>query len=1032
MAFTELFIRRPVLSIVASLVILVLGLKCLTALPVLQYPRTQNAVVTVTTTYAGADPETIAGFITSPLENAVAQANGIDYMTSTSQTGASTITVNLRLNYDSGKALTEINTKVNSVLNQLPSGAQQPVLTLKVGQTIDAMYIGFDSTVLAPNQITDYLTRVVQPRLQAVPGVQTAEILGGKTFALRAWLDPFKMAAYGLTASDVSSALSSNDYIAGLGSTRGQLVQFNLTASTNLHSLGEFRDLVIKQSNGANIKLSDVANVSLGSEEYDSAVSYNGRRAVYIGIQTAPDANLLDVIRGVRAVYPAIQAQLPQGLGSEIIYDSTAFVNSSISEVESTLFEALAIVTLVVFAFLGSWRSVVIPVIAIPLSLVGTFGLMLAFGFSINLLTLLALVLAIGLVVDDAIIVVENVTRHLAEGLSPVDAAIKAARELFGPIVAMTIVLIAVFTPIGFQGGLTGALFSEFAFTLAGAVTVSALIALVLTPMCCAYFLKAPNATAPTFSDGIVNFIDVRMEALKRIYKRWLSGSLNYVPVTFVLAAAFLCAIPWLYLHAMSELAPGEDQGIILTQSIAAPDATLQLRQIYGEAAYRKFAAHPETDGVFQLDLPGSAIAGWVLKPWDQRKTTTKDLQPAIQQELATISGEKIVAFQPAALPGSSGLPIQFVIQTTDPFARLDGVAKTFLGEALKTGKFIFLDDDLKIDQPQTEVVIDRDKAGQLGLKLSDIGGALGSMLGGGYVNYFGLDGRSYKVTPQASQRFRLNPDQLLDYYVKTSDGTPISLDTVASLKTSTVPESLNHFQQINAATISGVAAPGISVGDAIAALKDLAARTLPAGYSVDFGGQSRQFVQESSGLAGTFAFAALIVFLALAAQFNSFRDPLIILISAPMAIAGAMIFIMLGVGGATLNIYTEVGLVTLMGLVSKHGILIVEFANDLQHKGLSKRAAIVEATATRLRPILMTTAAMVLGVAPLIVATGAGAASRFNMGLVIASGLTIGTLLTLFVVPAFYFVFAATHADPEVAGALSEPHRALTHATPA
>nr|QDP25929.1 MMPL family transporter [Bradyrhizobium cosmicum] len=1021
-SFTDIFIRRPVLAIVISLMILVLGLKSMTSLPILQYPRTQNAIVTVTTTYYGADSAIVAGFITTPLENAIAQANGIDYMTSTSQSGTSTITVNLRLNFDSGKALTEINTKVNSVLNQLPSGVQQPVLTVKVGQTIDAMYLGFSSDVLAPNQITDYLIRVVQPKLQAVTGVQTAELLGNKTFALRAWLDPIKLAAYGLTASDVSTALSNNDYIAGLGTTKGQMVQVNLTAATNLKSLQEFRDLVVKQAGSSNVKLSDVANVTLGSEDYDSSVGFNGKRAVYIGIQVAPNANLLDVIKGVRAVYPDIKAQQPEGMTSEIIYDSTDFVNSSIEEVIHTLVEALLIVTVVVFLFLGSWRSVLIPVIAIPLSLVGTFTLLLALGFSINLLTLLALVLAIGLVVDDAIIVVENVNRHLVEGKKPVQAALLAARELSGPILAMTVVLIAVYVPIGFQGGLTGALFTEFAFTLAGSVAVSAVIALTLTPMCCAYILKPPNKGKPTLDDRIVRFIDARMEWLQHRYRGLLESSLKTIPVTVVFAALILSSIYWLYTNSKNELAPEEDQGAILMQSTLAPNATLQQKLLYSAEVYRRISAHIETAAVFQLDLVGSSIAGWVLKPWDKREKTAAQLQPALQQEMAGVAGAKIVAFQLPPLPGASGLPIQFVIQTTDPFDRLDGIAKAFTAEALKSGKFIFLDNDLKVDQPQTSVLIDREKTAQLGLKLSDVGGALGSMLGGGYVNYFGLDGRSYKVIPQVEQRQRLNADQVLDYYIKTSDGTAVPLSTVASLKTTTVPQSLNHFQQVNAATISGVAMPGVITGEALTTLKGIADRILPKGYTIDYGGQSRQFIQESSGFATTFGFALIIIFLALSAQFESFRDPLIILVSVPMSIAGALMFIMLGIKGASLNIYTEVGLVTLMGLISKHGILIVEFANELQHAGRSKRDAVIEATAIRLRPILMTTAAMVIGVMPLITATGAGAASRFNMGLVIASGLSIGTLFTLFVVPAFYILLAADHSATAMADDTVKP----------
>jgi multidrug efflux pump len=1010
MHFTDIFIRRPVLASVVSLLILVLGLRAYSVLPILQYPRTENAIVTVTTIYYGADPDVVAGFITTPLENAIAQANGIDYMTSTSQSGTSTIMIYLRLNYDADKALTEINTKINSVLNQLPPGTLQPTLTVKVGQTIDAMYIGFNSDTLAPNQITDYLVRVVQPKLQAVTGVQTAELLGQKVFALRAWLDPKKLAAFGLTATDVSVALTANDYISGIGTTKGQMVQVNLSASTSLHSADEFRNLVIKQVGGAVVRLSDVANVTLGSEDYESEVGFDGKQAVYIGIQVAPAANLLDVIQGVHDVFPEIQSLLPHGLNGEIIYDSTEFVHSAINEVIRSLVEALAIVTVVVFLFLGSVRSSLIPTVAIPLSLVGTFIVLLSLGYSINLLTLLALVLAIGLVVDDAIIVVENVSRHLEEGLSPIDAAIKAARELGGPIIAMTVVLAAVYVPIGFQSGLTGALFAEFAFALVGAVTVSGVVALTLSPMLCSRLLKPHHTGERGWESRLTDFIDRSFTRLRGGYERRLHGSLNTLPVTLVFATIVLGSIYFLFTSAKTELAPQEDQGVIITQSIAPPNATLQQRQLYSSEVYRIFAKHPETEHVFQLDVPGQSIAGMVLRPWDQRTKTADVLQPILQQELGKIAGVRIAAFQPPALPGSIGLPVQFVLTTTEPFDRLNEISQQFLQKALQTGMFIFLDCDLKIDNPQSNITIDRDKTAQLGLKMSDVGGSLSAMLGGGYVNYFSISGRSYKVIPQVQQQFRLNPQQLLDYHIRTADGSLVPLSTVATVSTKTVPESLNHFQQINSATIQGVAMPGVAQGDALAALQNLSKQLLPQGYSIDYGGLSRQYIQESSGFITTFGFALIIIFLSLAALFESFRDPLIILVSVPMSIAGALIFVTLGFGGMSLNIYTEVGLVTLMGLISKHGILIVQFANHLQLEGRTKREAIEEAAGIRLRPILMTTAAMVLGVVPLITASGAGAVSRFQMGVVIASGLSIGTLFTLFVVPAVYLVLAADH----------------------
>jgi len=1030
MSFTDIFIRRPVLASVVSLLILVLGVRAYFALPILQYPRTENAIVTVTTIYYGADPDVVAGFITTPLENAIAQANGIDYMSSVSQSGLSTITIYLRLNYDADKALTEINTKVASVLNQLPTGTLQPTLTVKVGQTIDAMYIGFNSDTLAPNQITDYLTRVVQPKLQAVTGVQTAELLGQKVFALRAWLDPQKLAAFGLTATDVSAALTANDFISGIGNTKGQMVQVNLTASTSLHTADEFRNLVIKQTGGAIVRLKDVANVTLGSEDYESEVGFDGKQAVYIGIQVAPSANLLEVIKGVRDVFPQIQALLPHGLNGEIIYDSTEFVNSAINEVIRSLLEALAIVTAVVFLFLGSVRSALIPTVAIPLSLVGVLIVLLALGYSINLLTLLALVLAIGLVVDDAIIVVENVNRHIEEGARPIDAALLAARELGGPIIAMTVVLAAVYVPIGFQGGLTGALFAEFAFALVGAVTVSGVVALTLSPMLCSRLLKGHDGEGRGWEARLTRFIDRQFGRLRGGYERRLRGSLNFWPVTIVFGLiVFFTNVP-LFLTSKTELAPQEDQGVIITQSIAAPNATLQQRQLYSRQVYKIFAAHPETEHVFQLDVPGQSISGMVLKPWDQRTRTANDLQPVVQQQINGIAGVRVAAFQPPPLPGSIGLPVQFVLTTTDPFERLNDISRQFLQEALASGMFIFLDSDLKIDNPQTSIVIDRDKTAQLGLKMSDVGSALASLLGGGYVNYFSMSGRSYKVIPQVQQRYRLNARQLLDYYIRTGDGSLVPLATIASIKTNTVPEALNHFQQLNSATISGVTMPGVAQGDALAFLKDLSTRLLPQGYTIDYGGLSRQYIQESGGFLVTALLAGIIIFLSLAALFESFRDPVIILMSVPTAIAGALIFVSVGVGGASLNIYTEVGLVTLGGLISKHGILIVQFANHLQTLGRSKRAAIEEAAAIRLRPILMTTAAMVLGVIPLITASGAGAVSRFQMGLVIASGLAIGTLFTLFVVPAVYLVVAGDHHAGVAADAAPEPTAPPAHAT--
>lgn len=1012
MHFTDIFIRRPVLAVVISLFILVLGLRSMGLLKVREFPFTQNAVVTVTTVYTGSDPSVVSGFITTPLENSIAQANGIDYLTSSSTQNQSIIRATLLLNYDPNKALTEINTKVHAVLNQLPKDAQQPVISVAIGETIDSMYIGFYSKVMPSNKITDYLIRVVQPKLQAVEGVQTAEILGSRRFALRAWLDPEKMAAYGVTAADVSNALADNNFISAVGRTQGQMVTVNLQADTTLHSAEEFRSLVIKAVNGAIVRLGDVANVVLGSEDYDTAVAFDGDRATYIGIKVAPSANLLTVIDSVRKAFPPIREQLPEGLQGRIVYDATKYVNSSIHEVIITLIEALLIVTIVIFLFLASFRSVMIPTIAMPLSLIGACFIMLVLGYTINLLTLLALVLAIGLVVDDAIIVVENAHRHIEGGMPPREAAIQGARELAGPIIAISVVLIAVYVPIGFMGGLTGALFTEFAYTLAGAVGVSAVIALTLSPMMCSRILKAADHGGPSRFEAFVNR---QFERLRRGYGRMLHGALDYLPVTIVFALIILGSNYFLFIGAKSELAPQEDQGIIICLLTTAPSATLEQTQLNSRQVFNIFASYPETDHIFQLDgIAGlnSGVAGMVLKPWDERARTTMQLNPDVQMRLGGIAGARAVSFLRPPLPGSgSGLPVQFIIGTTESFDRLNEVSLAVLDRARKSGVFAYVDTDLKVDKPQTILEIDRDKAAQLGLTMRGVGGALGSMLGGGYVNYFELAGRSYKVIPQVMQRDRLNAAQLPNYYFNTATGASIPFSTIVRLKTTVVPESLNHFQQLNSAMISAVPAPGVTLGEALETLKSLVKEVLPQGYSIDYAGQSRQYVHESSALLVTFFFALIIIFLTLAAQFESFRDPFIVLVSVPMSICGAMIFISLGAGGASLNIYTEVGLVTLIGLISKHGILIVQFANDLQLEGKGKSEAIEMAASIRLRPILMTTAAMVLGVLPLVTASGAGAEGRYNMGLVIMTGISIGTLFTLFVVPAMYLLLAADHA---------------------
>lgn len=1015
MRLTDLFIRKPVYSLVISLLIIVLGFRSMTLLSVQQYPTIESAVITVTTSFMGASPETMAAFITTPLEEAIAQANGIDYMTSSSTQNTSLIQANLLLDYDANAALTQINTQVNSVLNQLPAGSQLPVITITVGETIDSMYIGFSSDQIPANKITDYLLRAVQPKLQAIPGVQTASVLGSDDIALRVWLDPKKLAGYGITTQEVSQKLAENNFIAAAGRTDGETFILNLNTDTALTNVSEFEDLIIKAENNVIIRLKDVAKVGLGQQNYNSTVTSDQKPAVFIGIVVAPSANLLTVLESVREAFAEVQRELPTGINGKIIYDASLFVSASIEEVNSAFIEAFLIVTAVVFLFLGSFRALFIPVIAIPLSIIGTFFIMLALGYSINILTLLAMVLAIGLVVDDAIIVVENVSRHMEEGKSAYQASILSARELSRPIIAISVVLIAVYLPIGFMSGLTGALFTEFAFTLAGAVGISAIIALTLSPMLCSRMLKNPEK--PEF----IQKFDAKFDAFRDKYQEKLTHTLKFLKIVSVFAVIILTSNLFLFMSSQSELAPQEDQGILLTQLTANTNSALWQTQIYSDAVSRIFASHPEMQTNFQVNGINGAnnppnlnlnMGGMVLKNWDERKVTSNQLQPMLQQETQSIAGGAVAVFQPPSLPGGgAGLPIQFVIQSTQPLSEMAGIANQILTQAKATAKFQIITMDLFYNMQQGNLKVNKEKVAEFGLTLKQVGEILSSALSENYINYFDYMGRSYQVIPQVDRQTRLNEDDLSTYYIKTDAGKSIPLSTVVSLSNTVGPQSVNHFQQLNSVTISGVGAPGVSMGDALNILNKIATPLLPKGYTIDYGGQARQYVGQSNEMVVTFFLALAIIFLSLALLFNSFRDPLIVLISVPMSICGAMIFISMGIGGSTLNIYTEVGLVTLIGLISKHGILIVEFANEEQAAGKSKWEAIVSAAAIRFRPILMTTAAMVLGVIPLIMATGAGAESRFDIGLVIATGISIGTCFTLFVVPAMYMLIAEDYS---------------------
>ncbi len=1017
MNFTDLFIRRPVLALVISLVIIIAGLQAIRSLNVRQFPISENSAVTVTTVYVGASAELVRGFITSPLERAIAAADGIDYIESQSSQGVSNISVRLKINYDATKALAEISSKVDQVRRDLPPEAEVPVINIESADSrFAAAYISFTSSVLKQNEITDYLVRVVQPRLSAVEGVQRADILGARTFAMRIWLKPDRMAAYNISPAQVYQALAANNYLSALGQTKGAYIQVNLTANTDLTSVEEFERLVVREQDGALIRLSDIGDVVLGAEDYDTEVRFSGQTAVFMGIWPLPNANSLDVVSRVRVVMDSVQKDMPTGLQSRIAYDATAYINNAIHEVIKTLGDTLLIVVVIIFLFLGSFRSVFIPVVAIPLSLIGGVFLMQIFGFTINLLTLLAIVLSVGLVVDDAIVVVENVERHLSEGLSPFDAALVGARELVGPIIAMTITLAAVYAPIGFQGGLTGSLFREFAFTLAGAVTISGIVALTLSPMMSAKLLKPGQE-----EHGFAGKISRDFKKLRDWYGRLLDGTLRARPAVYLVwITVSLLTIPMFRMSAV-ELAPTEDQGVIFGILDASANSTLDQTSRYAAAANQMFLSIPETDFTFQITRPNSGFGGMVAKPWDQRERTIFEIMPEVQQKLHGIPGIQMFPVFRPSLPGGGQFPVEFILASTAETGEILDFARQIQGKAMKSGLFAFPPIiDVKIDQPQSEFIIDREKVADLGLNLEEVGRDIGAMIGGNFVNRFDISGRSYKVIPQIQRVDRLNPDQLKDIYVTGPNGQLVPLATIATIRNSTVPRSLNRFQQLNAVKISGVSVRPLH--EALRFLEDEAAKILPMGYVIDYTGESRQLRTEGNKFLPAFMLAVVLIFLVLAAQFNSFRDPFVILAgSVPLGIFGALIFTFLKMPDpnvpfwtkgwtTTMNIYSQVGLVTLVGLVAKNGILIVEFANKLQLQGMSKLDAVRESSMTRLRPILMTSAATAAGHFPLTLVTGAGAAARNSIGLVLVGGITVGTLFTLFIVPSIYMLVARDH----------------------
>ncbi len=1014
MNFTDLFIRRPVVALVVNLIIIIAGLQALRTLNVRQYPRSENADIVVTTVYVGANAELVRGFISTPLERVIAAADGIDYVESTSSQGVSIIRARLKLNYDSNRALSEISAKVDQVRGDLPPESQVPVIGIESADSQFAIgYLNFTSDFLELNELSDYLVRVVQPRLSSVEGVQRADILGARTFAMRVWMKPDRMAALNVSPIQVRQALSANNALAAVGQTKGSLVQVNLTANTSLRSVEEFKQLIVRKDGGAVVRLADVADVVLGAEDYDTDVTLNGKTAVFVGVWSLPNANSLDVMQRIRKEMDSLKKDLPEQIHGGVAFDGTDYIQNAIDEVVSTLIETLIIVVVVIFLFLGSVRSILVPVVAIPVSLIGTVFLMQVFGFTVNLLTLLAVVLSVGLVVDDAIVVVENVERHLREGLRPVDAALKSARELVGPIIAMTLTLAAVYAPIAFQGGLTGSLFREFALTLAGAVALSGVVALTLSPMMSSVLLKAGHE-----DKGLAGIINRGFERLRAAYARSLDSSLLIRGPVYA-AWIFLSLLAlMMFSQSPRELAPVEDQDFVIGIVSTPSNSTLDQLKPSVSKVSESLMEMPESSFNFQIMQPSNGFWGLVLKPFKERQRTTAQVLAEAQERVNTIPAVQTFTLQPPALPGGGNFPVEFVIASTAEADEILGFAQQLQEKATASGLFAFPPIiDVKLDQPQSELEIDREKVAQLGLNLGTVGMDLGSAVGGNFVNRFNIAGRSYKVIPQVLRSSRLTPEQLKDIHVTGPDGKLVALSSIASLQDKVAPRSLNRFQQLNAVKLSGVAIRPLD--EALTYLETEASRILPAGYRLDYTGESRQLRLEGDSFAPAFGLAVVLIFLVLAAQFNSFRDPLIILAgSVPLALFGALVTTFLRMPNptmpyftdsftTTLNIYSQVGLVTLVGLIAKNGILIVDFANRLQEQGLSKLEAVKEAASERLRPILMTTVATVAGHFPLVLVSGPGAAARNSIGLVLVTGMALGTMFTLYFVPALYLLIA-------------------------
>jgi len=1005
---TDLFIKKPVLAIVINLIILAVGWRAISSLPVGQFPRIESSSVIITTAYIGASAETVRGFITTPIERAVSAIDGIDYIESTSTAGVSRITVRLRLNHSSNDALAEISARLNQVRSELPQESESPVIDIqRTDRPFATFYLSFTAQNMDLSQLTDYLAREIQPELATIPGVQRVGVEGAHQLAMRIWLDPARMESLDVTPFDVQQALTRNNFLAAVGRTRADDVQIDLLTNTDLRSAEEFAQLIVLEREGTMVRLRDIARVELGHEEPDAEAGMNGKPAVYLSVWPLPRANELEVAASLRETMERLRPTLPARVEMSLAYDGTFYMANAIEEITKTLAETVLIVAIVVFLFMGSLRTALVPLIAIPISLVGACIAMLLMGFSLNLLTILAIVLAVGLVVDDAIVMVENVERHVREGMTRFNAAITGARELVSPIIAMTITLAAVYAPIGFQGGLTGVLFKEFAFTLAAAVVVSGIVAITLSPVMSSWLVPASGKEG--FLTRLVNRI---FDFIRRAYGCALDVTLS---IRWVMAGAALvitaAAVP-LYALSSKELAPTEDEGGLFVILQTSPDGSLDAARKGARAVAESMKHFPETSYVWNIAQVGGGFGGMQATRWAERDRRMHELLPEAFGIVGAIPGVRAIPVMPAPLPGAGQFDVEMIITSSDEAEEMVGYAGQLVGAAFQSGKFLYADSDLKLDLPQTRIIIDREKVADLGLDMASIGQDLSVLLSGGYVNRFNYDGRSYKVIPQVEDSGRVTADSLLQLKVRAADGGLVPIASFVTLETIAAPRALNRFQQRNSAKIYGVVAPGVTKGEALAALEEAAKTILPRGYGVDYAGESRQLRTEGSSLTVTLGFALLLIYLVLAAQFSSFRDPLIVLLgSVPLAISGALMFTFADL--TTINIYSQVGLITLVGLVAKNGILIVEFANHLQETGLSKFAAVREASLTRLRPILMTSVATVFGHFPLVLVTGPGAESRNSIGIVLVTGMTISTVFTLFVVPAIYTIISASKTRP-------------------